>query len=107
MYELTSIVVFTKAVVLPPGVGITLFAYRAYRRTGDPSLRSFAGGFAAVTAGTTVGGGFELLFGVDLAVGLVAQGLLTAIGFALLARSLYVRDVNLRDPATRESAPDR
>lgn len=107
MNAVTAVVVFTKAVAVPLGVGITLLAYRAYRRTDEAALRSFAVGFGAVTAGAAIGGGFELVVGVPVEVGLVVQGVLTAVGFGLLARSLYVREVGFAAAGARERRSDR
>jgi uncharacterized membrane protein len=103
MADIATIVVFAKAVVLPLGVGITFFAYRAYRRTGAAAMRSFALGFAVLTLGSVLGGGLDQLVGVGLDVGLLVNSLFTAVGFVILARSLYVTDSHL-DGA--DGAPD-
>ena len=103
MTDIATVVVFAKAVVLPLGVGITFFAYRAYRRTGAAAMRSFALGFAVLTLGSVLGGGLDQLAGVDVEVGLLVNSLFTAAGFVILARSLYVTDSHL-DGA--EDAPD-
>jgi uncharacterized membrane protein len=95
MSDIATIVVFAKALVLPLGVGITFFAYRAYRRTGAAAMRSFALGFAVVTFGSALGGGLDHLAGVALETGLLVNGLFTAVGFTILARSLYVTDAHL------------
>ena len=103
MTDIATVVVFAKAVVLPLGVGITFFAYRAYRRTGAAAMRSFALGFAVLTLGSVLGGGLDQLAGVGLDVGLLVDSVFTAVGFVILARSLYVTDPHL-DGA--EDAPD-
>jgi hypothetical protein len=95
MSDIATVVVFVKALVLPLGVGITFFAYRAYRRTGAAAMRSFTVGFAVVTLGSVLGGGLDHLAGVGLEIGLLVNGLFTALGFAILARSLYVTDAHL------------
>jgi len=95
MTDITTVVVFAKAVVLPLGVGITFFAYRAYRRTGAAAMRSFALGFAVLTLGSVLGGGLDQLAGLGLEAGLLVNSLLTAVGFVILARSLYVTDSHL------------
>lgn len=95
MTDITTAVVFTKALVLPLGVGMAYFAYRAYRRTGALSLRSLALGLAVITAGSLFGGGLDRLVGVDIETGVLVGSILTAVGFAILARSLYVTDSNL------------
>lgn len=104
MTDIATVVVFAKAVVLPLGVGITFFAYRAYRRTGAAAMRSFALGFAVVTLGSVLGGGLDQLAGLGLEVGLLVNSVLTAVGFAILARSLYVTDSHL-DAADDASGP--
>lgn len=95
MTDIATVVVFAKAVVLPLGVGITFFAYRAYRRTGAAAMRSFALGFAVLTLGSVLGGGLDRLAGVGVDVGLLVNSVLTAVGFVILARSLYVTDSHL------------
>lgn len=95
MTDIATVVVFAKAVVLPLGVGITFFAYRAYRRTGAAAMRSFALGFAVLTLGSVLGGGLDQLVGVGLDVGLLVNSLFTAVGFVILARSLYVTDSHM------------
>jgi len=105
MFDIVTAVVFAKAIVLPLGVGITFFAYRAYRRSGAPAMRSFAVGFAVVTLGSVFGGGLDQLAGITLEVGLLADSLLTAVGFVILARSLYVTDSRL--DADSSSASER
>lgn len=92
MADIIHIVVFVKALVLPLGIGITVLAYRAYRRTGSAAMRSFALGFGVVTLGGILGGGLDRLLGVSVEVGLLVNGVLTAVGFAILARSLYVTE---------------
>ncbi|MEF8851015.1 MAG: hypothetical protein V5A28_01165 [Haloarculaceae archaeon] len=108
MTDITIVVVFAKALVLPLGVGISYFAYRAYRRTGAAAMRSFAAGFAVVTAGSVLGGGLEQLVGVGLEAGLLVDSVLTAVGFVILARSLYVTDSRLgADDSAASSSSER
>lgn len=92
MSEYASIVLFTKALVAPVGLGIAVLAYRAYRETGDLSLRWFAVGFGVLTVGSILGGGLDRILGVGIGVGLLAHSLLTAVGFVILGRSVYMRD---------------
>jgi uncharacterized membrane protein len=106
MSDIATAVVFAKAIVLPLGAGISFFAYRAYRRTGAIAMRSFALGFAVVTVGSALGGGLDQLAGVGLEVGLLVDSLLTAVGFVILARSLYVTDARL-DADTSPDSPER
>jgi len=108
MSDIATVVVVAKAVVLPLGAGITFFAYRAYRRSGAPAMRSFAVGFAVVTLGSVLGGGFDQLVGVGLETGLLVNSVLTAVGFTILARSLYVTDSRLEaEDSTSPPASER
>lgn len=85
------LVVIASAVALVLGGIITHLAYRAYRRTNSPVLRSFTAGFGLVTLGLLFGGGIHQLLGLELLAGLVAQRLLTVAGFGLLVYSLYAQ----------------
>ena len=91
MTDYTVAIIAAKAVVLVLGGLITYFAYRAFRRTRSSSLRSFAIGFGTITLGALLGGGFDQLAGLGLEAGVLVQSLLTAVGFAVLAYSLYDR----------------
>jgi hypothetical protein len=101
--DIPTAVVFLKALVLPLGVGMAYLAYRAYRRTGATSLRSLALGLAVITAGALLGGGLDRVIGIDIELGVLVNSILTAVGFAILARSLYVPDSNL--PVGETDAP--
>ncbi|WP_255151701.1 DUF7521 family protein [Halorarius halobius] len=85
------LLVVTNAVVLVLGGLVTHLTYRAYRRTGGEVLGSLALGFGLLTAGFLVGGGVHQLLGADLVAGVLAQSLLTALGFGFIVYSLYVR----------------
>jgi len=87
---LALLVVMVNAIVLVLGGLITHLAYRAYRRTRDRELRLFTVGFALLTLGFLVGGGLHRLLGTDLLVGVLAQGVLSALGLVALVYSLYV-----------------
>jgi predicted lysophospholipase L1 biosynthesis ABC-type transport system permease subunit len=92
MTEYTTVVLFIKALVAPVGIGLTILAYRAYRESGDASLRLFTLGFGAITVGSIFGGGIDTLFGVGINIGLLVQSLFLAIGFLVLARSVSIRE---------------
>lgn len=80
-----------KTVTLLLGGTITLFAYRAYRRTGVPALRALALGFAAVTLGTLLAGAVDLLVpALARQDALVVESVLTVVGFGVILYSLYV-----------------
>ena len=82
-------VVLTQTVTLLAGGIVTLFAVRAYRRTGAPALRALAIGLGLVTLGALLAGVLHHLANVDVAIALAAQSTANAIGFAVLAYSLY------------------
>ena len=91
MIDLTPFIVAAKVVVLVLGGVITHLAYRAFRRTGATALKLFAIGFGVITVGALIGGGIDQLAGFGLKVGVFVQSALTAIGFIVLAWSLYAR----------------
>jgi hypothetical protein len=95
MIELTPFIVAAKAVAVAVGCGITLFTYRASRRTGSVALRTLAVGAALVTASVAVGGGLDRLLGVGLETGVLLSSALSVAGFLTLAYSLYVTDPTL------------
>ena len=68
---------------------ITLFSYRAYRRTGATALRALAVGFAVVTVGTILAGVVDRFTGLGFLVGALLQSTLTLVGFAIITYSLY------------------
>ena len=78
-----------KTATLLFGGVITLFAYRAYSRTRSPALRALAIGFGIVTLGTAIAGAVDLLLGFDRQVALVVESALVALGFGVIAYSLY------------------
>lgn len=81
-------VVTTITVVI--GVGISLLAYRAARRRDSKPLYLFSYGFAAITVGLLVGSSLVLVLGWSAVDSVFVQGAVVAVGFALLARSLFV-----------------
>lgn len=78
-----------KTATLLFGGVITLFAYRAYARTRSPALRALAVGFGIVTLGAAAAGAVDLLPGFDRQLALVVESALTALGFGVIAYSLY------------------
>ena len=84
------IIIAAKTAILLLGGSITYSALRAFRRTGDPSLRALAIGFGIVTVGALLGGVSHQIVRADLAVGIAIDSLLTAAGFAVIVYSLYV-----------------
>ena len=88
--HLNLIIVIAKTAILVLGGSITYYALRAHRRTGDPSLRALAIGFGIVTAGALLGGLLHQVVGLDLAVGIAINSLLTAVGFGGIVYSLFL-----------------
>lgn len=86
-----SVVVVTAAEVVVLGcTGILAYlAFRAYRRTGSPSLRTLVIGLALVALGSLLGGILHQFgtFGFDESVGV--DSVFTAIGFVIVLYALY------------------
>lgn len=91
MTELAGYIIAAKLVVLVLGGLITHLAYRAYQRTRRPELRWFSVGFAIITVGALIGGLLDHIGGFHLATGMLAESILLALGFAVLAHALYTR----------------
>lgn len=85
----TAIIV-VKTVILLLGTGITVIAFKAYRRTGAPSLRILGIGFGVMTLGALLAGIANQLFAVSLETGVLINSVLVAIGFAIILYSLYL-----------------
>lgn len=92
MVHVQTLIVVAKTATLLLGGLITLFSFRAYRRTGALALRALATGFAFVTLGSLVGGVIDLLTDVGLLNGVLVQSVLTAIGFGIITYSLYTSE---------------
>jgi hypothetical protein len=91
MIDLTPLTLAATAVTLTLGVAVARLGYRAYRRTDRAALRSLSAAFALIVAGAATGA-TDQLFGVDGGVAAFAASALTAIGFGMLAHSLYRTD---------------
>ena len=89
MIHLESAIVVTKTLTLILGSLITLFSYRAYRRTGAVALRSLAVGFGIVTVGAILAGVTDQFTDLGFASGVLLQSVLTLVGFAVITYSLY------------------
>ncbi|WP_227356915.1 DUF7521 family protein [Haladaptatus salinisoli] len=87
--NVTPLVIALKTLTLVLGGVITYFAFKAYRRTGSPALRSLAVGFGVVTLGAILAGLADQVFTVNRDLVLVIESALTVIGFAAIAYSLY------------------
>jgi hypothetical protein len=78
-----------KTLSLVLGGAITYLAYKAYRRTGAPSLRYLAVGFGIVTLGSLLAGIIDQVLQLELRVGLLVESVLITAGFAVIVYSLY------------------
>lgn len=83
-------VVAAKTVTLVLGGLVTFVTWKAFRRTGRPALRALFIGFAVVTLGSLAAGVVDQLLAVDSDYALVVESVLTALGFSVVAASLYV-----------------
>lgn len=90
MTHVTSLVVALKTITLVLGLTITYLAYKAFRRTGSPALRSLTLGFGLVTLGALLAGVVDQVVGLRTNFALVVESVLTAAGFAVIVYSLYV-----------------
>lgn len=88
--HLESLIIGVMAAILVLGSAITYFAFKAYRRTGDPSLRGLMIGFGFVTLGALFGGIAHQLLEVGLDVGVAINAVLTATGFGVITYSLFL-----------------
>lgn len=86
----TTAIIALKTVILILGSGITYIAYKAYRRTGAPSLRILAFGFGTITLGALLAGIANQILGVSLEQGILINSLLVATGYAIIMYSLYL-----------------
>jgi hypothetical protein len=82
-------IVALKTLTLVLGGLITYLAFKAYRRTGAPSLRALAVGFGVVTLGTLLAGVVDQLIPGAFRLGLLVESALIAVGFAVIVYSLY------------------
>jgi hypothetical protein len=84
-----SLIVAVKTGILVLGGLITYFSYKAYRNTGERSLRALAVGFGVITFGALLAGILDTVLDVSLAVGVLIDAVLTLLGFAVITYSLY------------------
>lgn len=85
-------VVAANTVTLLIGGLVTLFAYRAQRRTGSRSLGLLAVGIGCVTVGTLFAGVLHQSGFAPLLVGVTLHSVSVAVGFVLLGLSLAASD---------------
>ncbi|WP_425607558.1 DUF7521 family protein [Natrinema zhouii] len=89
MNSSTIVIIAANVVTLLFGGAIVYLAHRAYARTGSTALRALAAGLGLVTLGTFAGGIAHQLLDVSLLNGIAVQSAFTALGFVILAYSLY------------------
>lgn len=89
MMGIETYIILAKAVTLGAGGFVTLLAFRAYARTGSPALGALAAGLGFVTVGAILGGAVHQFTGLGIATAVAVQSTSTAVGFAVLAYSLY------------------
>jgi len=104
MQDVQAFVGVANTVTLVCGGFVTLLALRASRRTGSTALRSLAVGLGAVTAGAAIAGVLYHATAVTLATAIAVHSGLSAVGFALLAHSLYAEGGVV--PGAEEDAGD-
>jgi hypothetical protein len=90
MIWVETAIVVVKTVILLLGSGITYIAFKAYRNTETPSLRVLGIGFGVVTFGALLAGIAHQLLSVSLAMGILINSVLVAVGLAIVLYSLYL-----------------
>ncbi len=88
MDRISAIIVGAHTVIFVFGGTITVFAYRAFTRTGSKRLKALAVGFGVSTVGTLVSLGGHQLGLLALLYAVALQSLAIAAGFVVLAYSL-------------------
>jgi hypothetical protein len=91
MNGVVTAIVVVKFIILLLGGGITYIAYRAYRRTGEDSLRVLGIGFGVITLGALLTGVANQFFLLSLARGVLVNSVFVAIGLAVIMYSLYIQ----------------
>lgn len=86
----TALLIVANTLIVVLGTTITYLATRAVRRTGSSALQSLALGFGFLTLGGIIAGFLNQFMGVGLRRAFLLQSLLTALGLAVLTKSLYL-----------------
>ena len=79
----------TQTITVLAGGFVTLLAYRASQRTGAPALRALALGLGLVTIGALLAGLLHQVARTNIETAIAVQSTAMAVGFAVLAYSLY------------------
>jgi hypothetical protein len=91
MNGVVTAIAVVKFIILLLGGGITYIAYRAYRRTGEDSLRVLGVGFGIITLGALLTGVANQFLSVSLARGVLINSMFVAIGLAVIMYSLHIQ----------------
>lgn len=86
----TSVVVITAELIVLGCAGLLSYlAFRAYRRTGSPSLRTLVIGLALVAGGSILGGVLHQVGSVSFDVSLGVDSAVTAVGFLVVIYAVF------------------
>lgn len=87
----SSVVLVSAAEMIVVGCAgiLTYLSYRAYRRTGSPSLRTLMVGLALVGWGGLLGGALYQFSSFGFTVSMGVESVFTALGFVLVIYALY------------------
>ncbi|GAA0727692.1 MULTISPECIES: DUF7521 family protein [Haloferacaceae] len=91
MKEVVPAIAIVKFVILILGGGITYIAFKAYRRTGENSLRVLGIGFGVLTLGALLTGVANQFFSVSLAYVVLINSMFVAFALAIIMYSLYIQ----------------
>lgn len=76
-----------RVLVLALGAAITYTSFEAYRRTGQPYLRTASIGFAIITVGVFIEGVLVVGLEMSLTQAHIAESVIIALGFMVLLYS--------------------
>lgn len=88
--QITAVITVIKTLNLLLGGLITLYSYRAYRRTESAALLALAIGFGVITFGALTAGIIDQILMLSEESALVVEGSFTTIGFGIILYSLYM-----------------
>lgn len=91
MKEVVPAIAIVKFVILILGGGITYIAFKAYRRTGENSLRVLGIGFGVLTLGALLTGVANQFFSVSLAYVVLINSIFVAFALTIIMYSLYIQ----------------
>ena len=91
MNGIITAIAATKAIILFLGGGITYIAFKAYRRSDEPSIGVLGIGFGVITVGALLTGVANQFFSVSLEIGVLVNSVFFAVGLAVIMYSLYMQ----------------